>query len=131
MTAKRRTSAKPSRRRTPVASVTPTTRRTVAPPAPGSGARRYYLRSPYLALLLQAIRDGLVRDWASLMAFGDQHALRLVSRGTRVAGEQPSVEELLRQLKDASLITVDGIEFTQHIWVRRDNVTKAPPGRIV
>jgi hypothetical protein len=98
----------------------------------GAVARTWrFYRSPYVALLLRAIRDGLVHDWISLTTFQVQHNLNLVQWASVVAGAPPPVEALLRQLQDVGLITVEGIDFQRDIWVRRDNFTKAPPGRIV
>jgi hypothetical protein len=93
--------------------------------------RRFGIRSPYLALLLQAIRDGVVHDWTSLTAFQVQHKLDLIGWGSTRAGAPPPVEHLLRQLQDAGLITTEGTDWWSYIWVRQDNFTKAPPGRIV
>ena len=93
--------------------------------------RGFGIRSPYLALLLQAIRDGVVHDWTSLTAFQVRHKLYLINWATVQAGAPPPVEDLLRQLQDAGLITMEGIDWRSYIWVRRDNFTNAPPGRIV
>jgi len=82
-------------------------------------------------LLLRAIRDGDVHDWASLTNFQVKHDLDLVQWGTLAAGRPPTVEGMLANLQFAGLITIEGISFKSDVWVRTDNVDKAPPGMIV
>lgn len=125
----RRKSAKPPKRERPAIEL---------PPPVGAAERErvarrrhFRIRSPYLALLLRAIRDGVVHDWTSLIAFQARHKLLLINWATVQTGAPPPVEDLLRQLQDAGLITMEGINWRSYVWVRRDNFTKAPPGRIV
>jgi hypothetical protein len=93
--------------------------------------RRFGPGSPFTALLLRAIRDGDVHDWASLTTFQVKHDLDLVQWGTLAAGRPPTVEIILANLQFAGLVTVEGISFKSDIWVRTDAVDKAPPGVIV
>ena len=131
MADKRRKPPKPSKRSEPRERIEQTTPTSTAERLAITKAPRSGIRSPYVALLLRAIRDGLVHDWTSLTAFQVQYNLDLVHWGSSRVGQPPAVEDLLTQLTDAGLITVEGIDFTRYIWVRRDNFTKAPPGRIV
>jgi hypothetical protein len=129
--AKHRESAGSSKRGEPHLRIEPTARTSAAQRAAIARARRFGIRSPYLALLLRAVRDGVVHDWTSLTAFQVQHKLELVKWGSGYVGEPPAVADLLDQLQAGDLVTVEGIDFTRDIRVRRDNFTKAPPGRIV
>jgi hypothetical protein len=80
-----------------------------------SRARRFGLGSRYVAFLLRAIRDGLVHDWTSLLAFRAEHNLRLVKWGSSVVGEAPAVENMLEQLQESGLITVEGVDFRRYL----------------
>lgn len=93
-------------------------------------ARTYGAPSRYKLLLLKAIRDGDVHDWESLTSFQIEHDLRFINWGSRMFGEAPAVIDLLQDLKQASLVLVEGMDLNA-IWVRRDNFTQSPPGRVV
>jgi hypothetical protein len=106
-------------------------RRATTMSASAQRRRRFGPGSPFVALLLRAIRDGDVHDWASLTNFQVKHDLDLVQWGTLAAGRPPAVDVMLASLRYAGLVTVEGISFKDDVWVRRDDVDKAPPGMIV
>jgi hypothetical protein len=84
----------------------------------------------YTVLLLKAIRDGAVHDWNSLTSFQVAHDLRFIDWASSMVGEAPAVIRLLENLEEAGLVIIEGMKL-RDIWVRRDNFSQSPPGRVV
>jgi len=93
-------------------------------------ARTYPGPRHYTVLLLKAIRDGAVHNWESLTSFQKEHDLRFINWGSSMVGEAPAVISLLEELQRAGLAIVEGIDLSD-IWVRKDNFTQSPLGRVV
>ena len=85
----------------------------------------------HTVLLLKAIRDGSVHNWESLKSYQEDSDLRFTDWGSSRYGEPPSVIALLKVLRPAGLVIVEGVDLYRDIWVRKDNFTQSPPGKIV
>ena len=93
-------------------------------------ARTYGAPRHYTVLLLKAIRDGGVHNWESLTSFQKEYNLRFIDWGSSMVGEAPAVITLLEELQRAGLAIVEGMDLG-NIWVRTDNFSQSPPGRVV
>jgi hypothetical protein len=85
----------------------------------------------YSLLLLRAIRDNQVNDLDGVNRFRKEHRLRFIDWGTAHVGEAPAVVRLLRDLQDAGLVEVSGVDLKRHIRVRRDNFRPMPTNVVV
>jgi hypothetical protein len=83
----------------------------------------------YIALLLAAVRDRSVYDWKSLKRFQKYHSLQFIKWGSSMVGEAPAVVDLLRNLERSGLVAITGISL-RDIWVRTDNFSQAPAGKL-